>query len=145
MKKVVLLMIACCFFAAKGFSQEPEKKENPNAPELTFEATVHDFGTIPLNSDAEYEFTFTNTGKEPLIIQVCQGSCTCTAPVCPKEPVKPGEKGTIKVKYRNTHIASSFNQSVTVRSNAKNPSVQISVKGVVSQNPKVETAATTIK
>jgi len=141
MKKVFLLMIACCFFATKGFSQEPEKKDNPNAPEMTFEETVHDFGTLQFNALAECEFTFINTGKEPLIIQNCPSTCGCTVPTCPKDkPFLPGEKGTIKVKYNSTSTAAPFTKQFTVISNAKNSPVRVTIKGVVA--PKAETAET---
>ena len=139
MKRVFFLMLVCCFFTAKSFGQEA--KENPNAPEITFEETVHDFGTIPHKGLAEYEFSFTNTGKEPLIILNCSASCSCTVPACPREkPVSPGEKGVIKVKYTTTHIAGSFNRSFTVTTNAKNPTVRLTLKGVVE---KAETETTT--
>ena len=144
MKKVFLMTIACCFFVAKGFGQEPAK-ENPNAPEITFEETIHDFGKLPFKGVAECEFTFTNTGKEPLIIQNCPSTCGCTVPTCPKDkPIKPGEKGVIKVKYNNTHIAGTFNKEFSVMSNAKNSPVRITIKGEISPNPetvKTETEA----
>jgi len=138
MKKVFLIMIACCFFAANSFGQEaakaPVKEENPNAPELTFDKTVHDFGIIPLKGDAEYEFTFTNTGKEPLIIQNCQASCTCTVPACPRDkPFLPGEKGSIKVKYTTTHLPGPFNRQFTVFSNAKNSPVRVTIRGEIAK------------
>ena len=156
MKRVFLLMIACCLFAVKGIGQEPAKEKekedsNPNAPEITFEKTVHDFGTLPFKGVAEYEFTFTNTGKEPLVIQDCPSTCGCTTPVCPKnKPIKPGEKGTIKVKYNNTHVASAFNKDFTVISNAKNSPVRVTIKGEVAQNTetaekKPEPVKTTLK
>ena len=129
-KSIFLLMIVCCLFATKSFGQEVQT-ENPNAPEITFEEVNHDFGNVDLNGLAEYEFTFVNTGKEPLVIQNCSASCGCTAPTCPKDPVKPGEKGTIKVKYTTTHVAGDFSKYVTVMSNAKNPSVRLSIKGKV--------------
>jgi len=135
MKRVVLMMVACCFFVAKGFGQEPSKepvKENPNAPEITFEKTVHDFGKVPFNGVAECEFTFTNTGKEPLIIQNCVSTCGCTTPTCPKDiPVKPGEKGVIKAKYNNTTVVSPFTKEFTVVSNAKNSPVRLTIKGEI--------------
>ena len=131
MKKFVLLMIVGCFLANNSFGQEPENKNNPNAPEITFEETVHDFGKLPLNSPAECEFVFINTGKEPLTILNCQAGCGCTVPTCPKEPIKPGEKGTIKVKYTTTHVASPFNKQFTVTSNAKNSVVRITIKGEI--------------
>jgi len=140
MKKVFVMMIACCFFATKVMSQEAVKQDNPNAPEITFEETVFDFGTLPYNAVAECEFTFINTGKEPLIIQNCPSTCGCTVPECPKDkPFKSGEKGTIKVKYNNTTTAGSFNKQFTVMSNAKNSPVRVTIKGVIA--PKVEAAA----
>ena len=140
MKKVFLFMIACCFFAAKGFGQEPVKEENPNAPEITFEETVHDFGTLPLKSVVECEFIFTNTGKEPLIIQQCQATCGCTVPTCPTDkPIKPGEKGSIKVKYTTTSSPNTFNKQFTVTSNAKNSPVRITIKGEIAKEAETAT------
>ena len=141
MKKVFLICIAGCLFASKAFTQEPAN-ENPNAPEITFVELVHDFGKLPFKGVAECEFTFTNTGKEPLIIQNCMSGCGCATPTCPKDkPVKPGEKGVIKARYNNTHVAGSFNREFTVVSNAKNSPVKITIKGVVAPNtetPKAE-------
>jgi len=138
MKKVFLIMIASCLFVAKSLGQEPEKKDNPNAPEITFTETVHDFGVIPLKGLAECEFKFTNTGKEPLIIQNCQSTCGCTVPACPKDkPVKPGEKGSIKVKYTTTNSPGKFEKNLTVYSNAKNSLVRITIKGEIAQSEEV--------
>ena len=126
-------MIACCFLAAQGFGQTSERGENPNAPEITFEKTVHDFGTKPLNSELEYEFTFTNTGKEPLIVQNCRASCGCTVPICPTEkPILPGEKGSVKVKYTTTSYAHPFDRSFVMTTNAKNSTVTIRLRGEIS-------------
>ena len=135
MKRVFFITIACCFFIAKSIGQQtPAKENNPNAPEITFEETVHDFGTIPLKGEAECEFIFTNTGKEPLIIQNCQSTCGCTVPTCPKDkPVKPGEKGTIKVKYTTTNVPVPFNKQFMVYSNAKNSPVTVTIKGEIAQ------------
>ena len=140
MKKVFLIMIACCLFVPKSFGQEPAKKDNPNAPEITFEETVHDFGKVAFKGVAEFEFTFTNTGKEPLIIQDCTSGCGCTVPTCPKDkPVKPGEKGVIKAQYTYTNIAGTFKKSFTVKTNPKNSSVTLTIMGEILQN--TETAA----
>ena len=151
MKRVFLLTIACCLFAVKGIGQEPAKEKekedsNPNAPVITFEKTVHDFGTVPFKGVAEYEFTFTNTGKEPLIIQDCLSSCGCATPTCPKnKPIKPGEKGTIKAKFNNTHAPGTFNRDFTVVSNAKNSPIKVTIKGEIAQNAEVEKKVETKK
>jgi len=142
MKKFFLLMFVCCLFAAKGFGQEPAKEDNPNAPEITFTETIHDFGTIPLKGLAECEFTFTNTGKEPLIIQQCSATCGCTVPTCPTDkPIKPGEKGTIKVKYTTTQVPGPFTKQFTVTSNAKNSPVRVTIKGEIAKEPEAPTSA----
>ena len=142
MKKFFLLTVVSFLLATTSFGQEPEKIDNPNAPEITFEATVYDFGKIALNALAEHEFVFTNTGKEPLIIQNCQSGCSCTVPACPKDkPIKPGEKASITVKYTTTYVAGTFNRQFTVYSNAKNSPVRITIKGEILQNTETPTTS----
>jgi hypothetical protein len=55
-------------------SVNPIQNNNPNAPEMTFEKTVYDYGTIANGADPNYQFKFKNTGKEPLVIIHCQGT-----------------------------------------------------------------------
>jgi hypothetical protein len=107
--------------------------------EIAFEKDVHDFGTIEQGANGTYEFKFKNTGKEPLIISNAQGSCGCTVPVWPKEPVKPFESSVIKVTY-DTKRVGAFTKTVTLSSNAKStPTKVITIKGVVNAKPVEET------
>jgi len=76
-----------------------EKVSNPNAPVITFDKTVHDYGTLQQHGDGKCEFTFTNNGKEPLILSNVRSSCGCTVPTWPRQPVLPGQSEVIKVKY----------------------------------------------
>ncbi|MFM7216532.1 MAG: DUF1573 domain-containing protein, partial [Bacteroidota bacterium] len=71
----------------------PSPADNPNAPEITFEKELHDYGTIKQGADGNCEFKFKNTGKEPLIITNARGSCGCTVPTYPKEPIMKGQTG----------------------------------------------------
>jgi hypothetical protein len=103
---------------------------NPNAPEAVYENEVLDYGTIEYDADGTREFKFKNTGKEPLIIYSATGSCGCTVPTAPKEPIKPGETGSIKVHY-DTKRVGSFEKTVTVSSNGKTPSKTLKIKGTV--------------
>jgi len=99
------------------------------AQEISFEKEIHDFGTFDQHGDGTYEFKFTNTGDAPLIISNSKGSCGCTVPVWPKEPISPGESHVIKVKY-DTKRVGAFNKSVTITSNAKTePTKVIRIKG----------------
>ena len=50
-----------------------------NQAEIKFDKTVHDFGTFSEKSPVQTAvFTFTNIGKEPLIINQAIASCGCT-------------------------------------------------------------------
>ena len=108
--------------------------ENPNAPDAVYEKEVLDYGTIEYDSEGTREFKFKNVGKEPMIIYSATGSCGCTVPTAPKEPIKPGETGTIKVHY-DTKRPGSFEKTVTVSSNAKMPSKTLKIKGTVKAAP----------
>ena len=110
--------------------------DNPNAPEITFDTETLDYGTIEYNSNGEREFKIKNTGKEPLIIQSATGSCGCTVPTPPKEPIKPGESSVIKVKY-DTKRVGNFEKTITVMSNAKSGTKIIRIKGQVKPDASV--------
>ncbi len=107
-----------------------QNSTNPNAPQITFETEEHDYGTITQGGNGTYEFVFTNTGKEPLIITSSKGSCGCTVPSWPNEPIAPGASEVIKVKY-DTKRLGAFNKSVTITSNAATPTKVIKIKGKV--------------
>ena len=105
---------------------------NPNAPEISFEKELIDMGTYNQYDDesSRCEFKFTNTGKEPLIIEKAKGSCGCTVPEWPKEPIAPGETAVMKINYDEKRVG-SFNKSITITSNAKNSTTILKVKGKV--------------
>jgi hypothetical protein len=106
-----------------------------NGAKISFTKEVHDYGTIKNGADRFCTFEFKNTGNAPLIISNAKGSCGCTVPTWPKEPIAPGEKGTIKVEY-DTKRAGAINKSVTISSNAVNaPEQIIRIKGNVLPAP----------
>ena len=76
-------------------AQEDGQNEIVDGPKMTFESTTVDYGTIDKDSDPIRYAKFTNTGTEPLIIKHAKGSCGCTVPTVPKEPIMPGESGEI--------------------------------------------------
>ena len=103
---------------------------NPNAGEFTFSEETYDFGKIPKGTPVTHDFTFTNNGKEPIVISNVQASCGCTTPSWPKEPILPGKSANIKVQY-NAANPGGFNKSITVTSNAKTPTKVLYIKGTV--------------
>ena len=115
-----------------------DTKPDPNAPEIVFEQEIHDFGTIDYSGDGTYAFKFTNTGKEPLLITDCKGSCGCTVPKWSKEPVTKGQSGYINVSY-DTKRQGPFTKTVTVTSNAGKGMTKVStIKGVVKSQEQTD-------
>ncbi|HLP21383.1 MAG TPA: DUF1573 domain-containing protein [Chitinophagales bacterium] len=106
---------------------------DPNAPEIKFDNTTLDYGTVTKSDEkaATREFKFINTGKSPLIISSCRGSCGCTVPTCPTEPILPGGKGSISVHYDVNRVG-PFTKTVTVSSNAKNANETLKITGTVN-------------
>ena len=105
--------------------------ENKNQAEIKFDEEEFNFGTIKQGEAATHEFKFVNTGKEPLIISNAQGSCGCTVPEWPKEPIQKGAKGTIKVTFNSAGKMGMQDKTVTITSNAKSSPKVIHMKGNV--------------
>src|SRR4051812_2994080 len=101
MKKVIITL--ACLALTTGALKAQDKKAvtatttaqpspampapNPNAGIFKFEEETHDFGTVPEGPTAEYDFEFKNVGKEPIVITEAHGSCGCTVPTWPHEPI----------------------------------------------------------
>ena len=130
MKKLSTILGIFLFMTAAVSAQESSKVETAGGAEMTFDTEVIDYGTIPQNADGVRTFKFTNTGNAPLIISNAKGSCGCTVPTWPKQPINPGEQGEIKVKYATNRLG-PINKSVTVTSNASTPSKVLRIKGNV--------------
>jgi len=158
MKKVVLVIAAFAFAvtvnaqdksvpavvpATTSPATAPAAPENPNAGEFKFDVEVYDFGTIKQGESVNYDFNFTNTGKDPLIISEAHGSCGCTVPVWPKEPIKKGEKAQIKVTFNSTGKMGMQDKTVTITSNAKGGQKVLHLKGNVEAPPAATAPATT--
>ena len=101
-------------------------------PVITFEKTEHDFGKIN-ESDGRVSvvFEFKNEGMAPLILSNVRASCGCTTPTWTKEPVEPGQTGSITVTYNPNGRPGRFQKTVTITSNAKEPTVKVYIKGEV--------------
>jgi hypothetical protein len=131
--KKILLSIGLATLTIFSIQAQDTKTDNavitnPNAATITFDTDVVDYGTIEQGADGMREFKFKNTGKEPLIISNATGSCGCTVPTWPKEPIKPGESSSIKVKY-DTKRLGAINKSVTITSNATEATKVLRIKG----------------
>ena len=132
--KKVLFSLLVAFVAVSGLNKVVAQ-EVENGAKIEFEKEVHDYGTIENGANGECKFKFTNTGNAPLIISNAKGSCGCTVPSWPKEPIAPGASSEITVKY-DTKRPGAINKSVTITSNAVNePTKVIRIKGNVKPKP----------
>ncbi|MCC6817397.1 MAG: DUF1573 domain-containing protein [Bacteroidia bacterium] len=85
------------FFAATSWAQQvTEPRAN-----LKFDVDTADFGTVAEGDSFVYEFWFTNIGDADLIIKQAWPACGCTHPSYTKGPIKPGERGFIRVAFHS--------------------------------------------
>ena len=136
MKKVLLsLMLLFVATAATNTVSAQDAVVKQDGAQLEFAKDVHDYGTIEYAANGVCTFSFTNTGTAPLIISNAKGSCGCTVPSWPKEPIAPGASAEISVKY-DTKRPGAINKSVTITSNAVNsPTKVIRIKGNIKPKP----------
>ena len=113
----------------------------PVGPSTTvdFAETKHDYGVIEQGEKVAHVFKFKNTGNEPLIISNAKGSCGCTVPQWPKDPVMPGAEGVIKVVYNTARRPGAFTKTVTLTSNAATATKVLKIRGTVIKETEEET------
>lgn len=161
MKKILLLATLAIFSVTAVTAQTKTKKatkatktvaakvEAPKTAKtpaiegagMVFENETIDYGTIPHNADGKREFVFTNNGNKPLVIESTQGSCGCTVPTTPKDPIAPGAKGVIGVKYATDRVG-PFTKTVTIKSNAVGQeSKVVTIKGTILPDAPAATPA----
>ncbi|NNC95726.1 MAG: DUF1573 domain-containing protein [Chitinophagales bacterium] len=99
---------------------------------MNFDKMEHDFGTIEQGDKVAHTFEFTNTGSEPLIIQSAKGSCGCTVPQWPKDPVAPGEVGELKVEYDSKGKRNQEVKTVTIMANTEPAITRLTIKAYVN-------------
>ena len=145
MKKTLstlLLALFCSFFVIaqsadqvvqeieQQVDQTMEKVDPATGAMMEFETKVIDYGEIDKGSEPLRQFMFTNVGMEPLVIKNAKGSCGCTVPDYPKEPIMPGQTGSIDVRYDTKRIG-QFSKTVTITTNMEGKIV-LTIKGKVN-------------
>ena len=127
--KNVLYLLVLLFVSAPVFAQN----ETSGSPEMSFDGTVHEFGSIAQGVVVEHTFKFSNTGSSPLIISSANGSCGCTVPIWPKEPIMPGDEGEIKVSFNSEGKYGLQDKTVTINYNTESGPVILHMKGKVEK------------
>lgn len=162
MKYLSLLAIACAFVMTScngdTATTEDTNLATPNAPtaavatpntpvapavpvgpttSIEFEENSYDFGEVMDGEKVEHTYKFTNTGSEPLVISNAKGSCGCTVPQWPKEPIAPGATGEILVRFdskgKGRVGGGAQTKTVTITANTTPPDTRITIKGKVNK------------
>lgn len=110
-------------------------------PKISFdEKGIYDFGQLTEGDTVEHVFTFTNTGEFPLIINNITASCGCTTPEWPREPIAPGTKSSIKVRFNSRGKMGQQNKTITVFANTDPAMTDLQFKAMVNPKPDSPTA-----
>lgn len=102
-----------------------------NVPKMTFEEEVYEFGDITQGEKVIHTFKFKNTGKTDLIITSAQGSCGCTVPSYPKNPIAPGAEDLVEVSFDSNGKKGNQHKTVTLVANTYPSTTVIAIKGNV--------------
>ena len=95
---------------------------------MKFDRMEHDFGKVAENTKNSTSFTFTNTGNEPLVIENAKGSCGCTVPTWPKEPIPPGASAEMEVTFDSGKKKGPQNKKVTITANTIPKATQLTIR-----------------
>ncbi|MEC8537560.1 MAG: DUF1573 domain-containing protein [Bacteroidota bacterium] len=154
MKKIVIIICVSLFIISCNNNATDKIKSNSNdkketsqvtktspelvfndgagGPEIKFDMEVWEFGEINEGDVIDTIFTFTNVGKEPLIISNAKAGCGCTVPQWPKEPIAPGETGKIAVKFNSKGKPGPQNKPVTLTMNTTPNTMKLRLVGKVN-------------
>ncbi|MEM9023677.1 MAG: DUF1573 domain-containing protein [Bacteroidota bacterium] len=127
--------VSTTFDPSQAQTNAPTTPPEPTAPPtvMSFGESTHDFGTIEQDSENKHVFQFTNNGDNPLIINNARGSCGCTVPNYPKEPIAPGETGEIEVVYKPGKQEGSQTKTVTITANTEPSTTTLNISAFVEK------------
>lgn len=137
MKRNLSLLILFVGITTSGFFAQALESIKETAPQtsIEFDETTFQWGELIEGEKIQNVFTFTNTGNEPLIISNAKGSCGCTVPRWPREPIMPGETADLLVEFnsKGKGKVEGANQSkrVTITANTDPVNTYLTIKGKV--------------
>ena len=150
MKQLILLLVSLALVSCSSSSDEKtittdlvnspltanSNSEKVLTPNIEMLETSYNFGEIQQGETVTHDFILKNTGDADLIISAAKGSCGCTVPEWPKNPIAKGEETTIKVTFNSAGKSGKQNKTVTLVSNAIPNTKVITINGnvIVPQN-----------
>lgn len=107
----------------------------PNAPmtSLALSENHWDFKDVKKGESVEHVYEVTNTGNNPLIISMVKPACGCTAPDYTKEPILPGQKGQITLRFDSSNFDGLQNKQAEVYANVETVPIVLTFSANVVQ------------
>jgi len=108
MKQLTFLFVGL-LIAASSYAQQPK---------VEFKDSIHyDMGSYQEGEMAEHDFEFSNNGTGDFVIYTVSTTCSCTASEWPKDPIKPGQYGKIKVTFDTRDKLGTYDKGVNLETN----------------------------
>ena len=115
-----------------NFPESASGMSDEDIPEITFDSIQHNFGTIAIGEKVVHKYNFKNTGEAPLLIADVKPSCGCTTlKDWPKDPIMPGESGTIGVEFNSEGYPGAITKTIMVHTNGVPKDVYLKLVGMV--------------
>ena len=147
MALAILPMNSCKENATEKINQDNvEKAAERDAqtivfPTISFDKTLHDFGEIENGTAVETVFSYTNSGRSPLVVTDIKSTCGCTVPQgWSKDPLMPGESSDFSVKF-NGKGANKVSKTITLTTNTEKGREQVRITAFVKPDPNAPTPA----
>lgn len=102
-----------------------------DSTKVEFVETQFAFDTIKQGDKVEHTFVLKNVGDKNLFITNAFGSCGCTVPEYPKEPIPPGKTGEVKVTFNSAGKEGVQQKTVTLTMNTGKRSELLYLNGYV--------------
>ena len=135
---IIFLIFSACN-SNTADNQTGHAQDTTGTPRIEFQEKKFDFGKLNRGESVSHTFTFTNTGNADLVITNANASCGCTVPKYSKEPISPGEQGSIEIVFNSSGFRGNQYKTIRVYSNAKTRSKKLKIAAFVKAPEPVKT------
>jgi hypothetical protein len=126
-----LLLISSCNSGTKKTAPSNEVNESGTA-KFVFSEEMHNFGSLKAGEVVSFTFVFRNEGTKTLTITSIDSGCGCTEVKIPNKSIEPGQEGQIEVIYNSAGEVGKQLKTITLFSNAEQPTKQLFIKANVT-------------
>lgn len=142
MKKLVFVSSLLVLYFSCSKKETISTETSVGISKITFVDTEYNFGKINQGEIVPYTFVFKNDSENDLIVSNASASCGCTIPEWPKEPIKPGKTGEIKVQFNSTGKSGVQNKVIAITANTDPNITNLVLKGEVKVLTKTDSTKT---